>query len=207
MEFIQLNDENFKKAVQKAAETLAQGGIILYPTDTLYGLGVDAQNTEALGRLRNLKGREKKKPISVIVADVESLAAHAEVHPSALWYAKRYLPGALTLVLPGREHLPKEVMLNDAIGVRIPDDPFALALAVEFGAPYTATSANTSGIPTPATANEIIRQFGTLAPEIDLIIDAGPRASVLGSTVITFREGVPYILRAGALRKEDLGIL
>lgn len=207
MEFIQLNDGNFDKAVQKAAETLARGGIVLYPTDTLYGLGVDAQNTEALGRLRNLKGREKKKPISVVLASVESISEHADVHPSAAWYAKRYLPGALTLVLPGREHLPQELMLNNAIGVRIPDDAFALALAAQFGGPYTATSANTSGIPTPATPNEIIRQFGSLAHAIDLIIDAGPRESELGSTVITFREGVPYILRAGALRKEDLGIL
>jgi L-threonylcarbamoyladenylate synthase len=206
MELIQLNDRNFAQAVKQAADTLAKGGIVLYPTDTLYGLAVDALNVEALERLRALKGREKKKPISVVVSGVAAIETHAEVHPSAAWYAKRYLPGALTMVLPGKDHLPKELMLNGAVGIRIPNDAFALALAEKFSNPFTATSANTSGIPTPATANEIIRQFGSLAHAIDLVIDAGTRESEHGSTVITFREGVPYILREGVLRKTDLGI-
>ncbi|MGE5541344.1 MAG: L-threonylcarbamoyladenylate synthase [Bacillota bacterium] len=204
MEIVRLNQGNLVGAVRLAADILTRGGIVLYPTDTLYGLAVDATNRSALQKLRELKGREKKKPISVVVGDMAGIEAHAEMDSVARHFAKQHLPGALTLVLPGKEHLPEELMLNGAIGIRIPDDPFALALARTFNKPFTATSANRSGLPTAAHPDEIIRQFGSLMPYIDLVIDAGERTSSPGSTVMAFRNGEAVILREGIIPREKL---
>lgn len=198
-----MNDANSAAAVRRAAEVLKKGGIVLYPTDTLYGLAVDAFNRSALERLRELKGREKKKPISIVVPDIDGIEAHAEMDSVAQHFAKRYLPGALTLVLPAKGHVPAELMLNGAIGVRVPDDAFALSLARSFG-PFTATSANRAGFPTPKTPHAIIEQFGPLAMQIDLIIDAGERAGAPGSTVMAFRNGEAVVLREGKISREEL---
>jgi L-threonylcarbamoyladenylate synthase len=204
MEIVRLNDGNFNDAVRIAAQVLKQGGIVLYPTDTLYGLAVDALNRPALEQLRELKGREKKKPISIVVSTMAGIEAHAEVDSTARHFAKQYLPGALTLVLPAKDHLPEELILNGAIGIRVPNDPFALSLSQTFGGPFTATSANRAGLPTPMHPDAIIQQFGSLAHHIDLIIDAGERAHSPGSTVMAFRDGEAVILREGILSKNEL---
>lgn len=204
MEIVRLNQGNFVGAVRLAADILTRGGVVLYPTDTLYGIAVDATNRSALEKLRDLKGRERKKPISIVVGDMAGIEAHAEVDSVARHFAKQYLPGALTLVLPGKPHLPEELMLNGTVGIRVPDDPFALALARAFGNPYTTTSANRSGLPTVAHPDGIVRQFGSLVPYIDLVIDAGERARAPGSTVMAFRNGEAVILREGVIPREKL---
>ncbi|MDB5195062.1 MAG: hypothetical protein JWO84_246 [Parcubacteria group bacterium] len=206
MEIIALDDENAGKAMKRAVEILKRGGIVLYPTDTVYGLAVDALNRPALARLKELKGREKKKPISIIVPAVGDIEVHADFHASAKPFAERHLPGALTLVLPGRKHLPEELMLNGQVGIRIPADPFGRSVAEALGRPITATSANRAGQVTPAHARDMLRHFGQFAPYIDLIIDAGERGGGVPSTVITFIKGVPYILREGALSRAELGL-
>ncbi len=184
---------------------LRAGGIVLFPTDTLYGLAVDALNEEALARLKVLKGREKKKPVSVIVPSLADMEEHVLLPPEARRIAEAHLPGALTLVLPARAHVPESVTLNGALGVRIPDDPFALALARAFAGPFTATSANKAGHVTPISAMDVITHFGPDAIGIDLIIDDGERAGGNPSTVVTFVDGVPYIIREGVLSRETLG--
>ncbi len=204
MEIIQLNEENAGKALKRAVEILKRGGIVLYPTDTVYGLGVDALNRPALARLRELKGREKKKPISIIVPNVDHIEQHADLHASAKALALRHLPGPLTLVLPGKKHLPEELMLNGQVGIRVPDDSFGRSVADILGKPITATSANRAGLSTPRSAHEMIPHFGLFAHHIDLIIDAGERGGGTPSTVVTFIQGVPYVIREGALRTEDV---
>lgn len=204
MEVLLLSETGVENAATKAAQVLKNGGMVLFPTDTLYGLAVDVTNPKALQRLRDLKGREKKKPISVIVSGVEAISAYAQMNDTARRLAERFLPGALTLVLPATSKIPQEVTLNGSIGLRVPDDAFCLALACAFGKPYTATSANKSGRETPATVSEVIAQFGHVATEIALAIDDGDRKGRTGSTVVTTVDGVPYVLREGAITKEML---
>ncbi len=204
METICLTGSSIDSAAKKAAQVLKNGGIVLFPTDTLYGLAVDVTNPKALQRLRDLKGREKKKPISVIVSGVDGISAYAQMNDAARVLAERFLPGALTLVLPATSKIPQEVTLNGSIGIRVPNDAFCLALARAFGKPYTATSANKSGRETPATIREVMLQFGHSVNEIALAIDDGDRKGRTGSTVVTMVDGVPYVLREGAITKEML---
>jgi L-threonylcarbamoyladenylate synthase len=206
MKVIRLEGSTIEAAAKEAAQVLRKGGIVLYPTDTLYGLAVDAENRAALKKLRELKGREKKKPMSIVVSDVASIEHHAEFPPHARSLAEKFLPGALTLVLPGKSHLPPEIMLNNAIGLRVPDDSFSLALARTFGRPFTATSANRSGLPTLSAVHPILAQFGHLADDIDLVIDGGIRESGKPSTVVTYQEGNLRVLREGVVDKSTLGL-
>jgi L-threonylcarbamoyladenylate synthase len=204
MEIFRITGDNSEQVLKDAAKVLAKGGIVLYPTDTLYGLAVDALNPLALGTLRALKGREKKKPISIIVPEVAHIEQHAHLHDEARTLAERHLPGALTLVLPGKAHLPEELLLNGQIGVRVPNDPIALGLVRALGRPITATSANRSGLRTPTTPDAVLGQFGKDIERIDVVLDAGPREGSLASTVVTFIDGVPYIIREGAISRSDL---
>ncbi len=206
MRFIRIADVGLEAAALQAASVLRQGGIVLYPTDTLYGLGVDAQNIEALEKLRTLKGRERKKPVSLIVPDHETLEHHAHLHDGARAMAAKHLPGALTLVVPAKEHLPEALTLNGAVGLRIPDDTFTLALGYAFGAPYTATSANLSGHQTQADPTDIVVSFGPRTSLIDLVIDDGVRDGGIPSTVVLYTGDTPLVLRDGKITREALGL-
>lgn len=206
MKILRLSDTNLEQAAQEAALVLQKGGLVLFPTDTLYGLAVNALDTEALARLRDVKGRERRKPISIIVPDIASIDVHASLHPKARVLADKHLPGALTLVLPAASHIPDEVALNGSIGVRVPDDAFALAFARAAGVPITATSANKSGYQPPATVDGVISQLRHSSLHIDLVIDAGERSGGVPSTVVTFIDEIPYVLREGALSRATLGI-
>ena len=201
-----MSEVGVEEAAKKAARVLKKGGLVLFPTDTIYGLAADATNPKALAKLRDLKGREKKKPISVIVPNIASIETYAVLNDASRSLAERFLPGALTLVMQATKNIPEELLLNGAIGIRIPDDPFCLALARAFGKPYTATSANKSGRETPATIREVLMQFGHEVNEIALAIDDGDRYGKKPSTVVTTIDGVPFVLREGALSKEALGL-
>jgi L-threonylcarbamoyladenylate synthase len=203
MERIRLSDTDINTAAAWAAATLRAGGIVLYPTDTLYGLAADAGNSEALRRLRQLKGREEGKTFSVAVADMPMMARYALVTPLAARLAAAYLPGALTLVLDAAETRPDQIMRGDGtVAVRIPDHPFCLALAREFGA-YTATSANLAGKEALRNVDDILAQLASSSIEADLAIDAGELPASAGSTIVDARADAPVILRAGALTISD----
>lgn len=205
MELIKLDGKNLKQAAKKAAEALRKGGIVAYPTDTIYGLGVDPFNAGAVERLKELKGREKKKPISVIVPDVAHINACAVMNDTAKALAEKFLPGPLTLVMPIKRMSP-DITLNDSVGVRVPNDEFCLALAREFGHPYTTTSANKAGQGVPRNVDELMTHFRFELDKIAVIIDGGPRSSPNPSTVVSCIGDTPYILREGALSREELGI-
>ncbi len=199
MKRITLNSTNVERTAERAAEVLAGGGVVLYPTDTLYGLAVDPANAEAVRRLYAVKERDPQKPVSVIVpslAVAESLVAFT---PEARSLAERFLPGALTIVAPGRVD-------GESIGIRIPDDAFCLALARAFGRPFTATSANRSGLPAPRTVDAILEQLDTRALGIDLAIDGGMRSLGVASTVISFMGAHPEAIREGAIPLAALGL-
>ena len=205
MEIVKLDGKNTDQVARKAADALRKGGIVAYPTDTIYGLGVDPWNEDALERLKALKGRERKKPISVIVPDVDHIRACAEMNETAEAFAEKFLPGPLTLVMTAKR-MPENIMLQGTIGVRVPNDPFCLALGKAFGHPYTTTSANKSGTSVPTTAEELMRHFAHQLHQIALIVDGGPRTSRFPSTVVSCVGPTPYVLREGALTKDQLGL-
>lgn len=206
MKILTLTEDSFAQAVGEAAGVLARGGIVLFPTDTLYGLAVDAHNPTAVARLRALKGRETKKPLSIVVNSIEAIEDYAEFPESAREVARAHLPGALTLVLTAKESVPQDIALVGNVGVRVPDHPFSLELARTFGRAYTATSANRSGFATLPHARDIAQSFGPLMAHIDLVIDAGELAGGLGSTVVTFRDGKVCVLREGAISRACLDL-
>lgn len=189
-------------------EVLKNGGILLYPTDTLYGLGVDALNVEALKRLRELKGREEGKPISIVVADMAMAREYAEVTPLAEKLAAAFLPGKLTLILNAKPDLPDELTAGTGtVGIRIPNHVICLKLARELGRPFTATSANMSGMEPEHSAEKILAQFGARAGMISRVIDSGELVESLPSTVIDARNEKPLLLREGAVSKEAIEAL
>jgi L-threonylcarbamoyladenylate synthase len=206
MKVMRVSEVGYQAAAEEAARALANGSVVLYPTDTLYGLAADALNPEAVELLQQLKGRERRKPISIIVSDMAEIAAHAELNDMAHAMALRHFPGALTLVVTAREHVPKSLTLEGAVGVRIPNDPFALALARIFANPYTATSANLAGEKTKSFPMDIIVALGPAAELVSLVIDDGPREGGVPSTVVLCTKDVPLVLRDGALSRKELGI-
>lgn len=178
--------------------------IVLYPTDTLYGLGVDATDPEAVMRLKELKGRDDRKPISIAVSDIEMMKQYAKVTPLAETLAKKFLPGKLTLILNAK-NLPDELTAGDGtIGVRIPNHPKALELIKKTRKPITATSANVSGMETESTPERILAQFGEKASWITKIIDSGELPPSGPSTVVDARGEEIIIIREGAISKEEL---
>jgi L-threonylcarbamoyladenylate synthase len=176
--------------------------IILYPTDTIYGLGVDATNPTMVDALKKLKGRDEGKAISIAVADREMLARYAEVTPLAEKLIDALLPGKLTLVLNVQGDELKALSNDGSIGIRIPAYEQVFALLREIGKPITATSANIAGMPTENTPAKILAQFGERSSAITQVIDVGELPPSAPSTVVDARGTQPIILREGALSEE-----
>ena len=185
-------------AIGEAARVLALGGVVAFPTETFYGLGVAALDAAAVRRLFALKGRPESRPILVLVDDPERVDALAEVSGAARALMTRHWPGALTLVLPARAGVPVELTAGTGtIGVRQPAHAVARALVTALDAPVTAPSANLTGAPPPTTAREVMRAF---EDRIDLVLDAGATAGGLPSTVLDVTVHPPRVLREGAVR-------
>lgn len=173
--------------------------IVLYPTDTIYGLGVDATDADAVSHLFELKGRNENKPISIVVSDVEMMRQYAEVTPLAEKLTAKFLPGKLTIVLKAK-NLPDNLTAGTGtVGIRIPNHPVPLRLVRELGKPITATSANVADQPTLSSLKEILAQFGERAGMITEVIDEGLLPESLPSTVVDARGEEPVVLRKGAI--------
>ena len=185
------------RAIAGAADVLRRGGVVVYPTETLYGLGVDATNPQALARLVALKGREAGKPISVLVADQTMLSELAdEVSPLARRLVRRFWPGPLTLVLPARAGV-SELLTGGTgtIGVRVSSHPVATALVAAVGRPVTSPSANPAGCAPPVTVDDARTYFGTT---VDAYLDGGRLPGEPASTVVDVRDGL-RVVREGAV--------
>lgn len=195
--------------IAEAVAVLRAGGVILYPTDTLYGLGADALSDSALAKVRAIKGREEKKPIHAIVSDLHMAAEYGEVNEMALALASAYMPGPLTLILKKKEGIETGIMKGmKTVGIRMPNNQFCLDLARLFGRPYTTTSANLSGMPPERSPDKILTQLGEQAECIDLVIDAGDPpaggAERLPSTIVDVSSGEAKVLREGAILVETV---
>jgi L-threonylcarbamoyladenylate synthase len=183
---------------EKALAALTRGDVIVFPTETLYGLGADALNGQAVEKVFQLKGRDPNNPIPVIVADpamVEVLVAAIPATAKALM--QRFWPGPLTLVLPARSGIPAP-LVNAAggVGVRISSQPIATQLAASLGRPLTATSANPSGKEPARTVAEARNYF---SETIEIFLDGGELESKTGSTVAEVLDSGIRIIREGEI--------
>ena len=186
--------------IERAARALDAGELVVFPTETLYGVGCHALRSDALARLRHVKQREAEKGIAVIVGDRAQLSLLSEdVSPAARRLMERFWPGPLTLLLPARPGLPHPLVRDGLVGVRLSSSPTARALAVAIGAPLAAPSANPAGAE-PARDIAAARAYfgGAVAVYLDAGIVAGPPSTLVDP-------GPPLrILRAGAVPEEDL---
>lgn len=186
-----------------AVDALKRGRVIVFPTETLYGLGADALNDAAVKKIFDLKGRDPRNPIPVLVANQEMLnALVAKVPTTAQELIDRYWPGPLTLVLPGRKNLP-EPLCNSAggVGVRISSQPIANLLIEGMGRPLTATSANPSGEEPARTLRQARSYF---ADRVDFFLDGGTLTSKSGSTVVEVIADSIRIIREGDISAVEL---
>ncbi len=188
--------------VAKGVAILKGGGVIAFPTDTVYGLAAAFDDEPAVRRIFDLKQRPKGKALPLLVADMTQLEELAgTLTPMARRLAHRFLPGALTLVLPKSVKVPDFISGGEMVALRIPADPVALALIKALGLPIVGTSANPSGRPAARSAVEVHAYFGD---RIDLIIDGGGRPGGRESTIVDVTGETPRILREGAISREEL---
>lgn len=179
--------------------------IVLFPTDTIYGLGVDATDAEAVLQLQKLKGRDEKKPISIVVTDMAMAEEYVIVTPLAKRLAEKFLPGKLTLVLDVKGTLPLGITAGTGtVGIRVPNHPVPLRLVHELGRPISATSANVADMPTETTPEKILSQFAERSHMITDIIDEGALPESAPSTVVDARGDTALVLREGAILKVDI---
>lgn len=205
MERITLTGENISECAGLAAEVLRAGGVALYPTDTLYGLGADALSDEAVAKVYAVKGRDEGKPMHAVFANMTMVREYAEVNDIAEKLAERFLPGALTLILKKKPQFNTGFVRGiNTIGIRIPDNEFCLELARTFGKPYTATSANIAGQIPQLSVEKVLEQLGPNARGVDLAIDDGVLPMRQPTTVARVANGEVFILREGAIPKEEI---
>ncbi len=205
MEIIRLADTSLENAAQGATEVLRAGDVVLYPTDTLYGLGADAFSDAAVEKVQEIKARDKDKPIHCIVADMHMAERYADISADAKLLAATFLPGPLTLILKKKKGVNGGVARRiETIGIRIPDNDFCIALAHAFGKPYTTTSANVSGEESKASIDEIVAQLGERVAGIDLAVDAGRIPPRKPSTIVDLSRAEPVILREGAISAAEI---
>ena len=188
--------------IQEAAHVLGKGGVIGYPTETVYGLGADAYNEEALEKLFNIKGREPNKPISILIGNVEMLEEVTSwIPPLAMELIRGHWPGALTIIFEASKACPTILTGNSGkIGVRISPHAIAHKLLEALKRPITSTSANLSGMPSLSDPDEVYRVF---RGRIDLIMDGGKTEGEGLSTVIDVTVSPPRILREGVVQLKN----
>ena len=202
MEIVPVQEETTPR---RAALALSHGEIVLYPTDTLYGLGADALSDDAVAKIYAIKGREEGKPIHAIVADLDMAERFAYVDDTARLLAEKFLPGPLTLILKKKPGIETGIARDiDTFGIRIPNHPFCRALVDQFGGPVTTTSANRSGMHPMRNLDAILAQLGEQGEGVALCVDAGELPQRLPSTVIDLSGGTPNILREGAISAEEI---
>ena len=198
MKVFKLNPEKIDKGIiEKAAEVLRIGGVVVYPTETLYGLGANALDVQAVYRVFEIKGRDITKPISLAFRDLKHARKFVHLIPAAEKLAEKFLPGPLTLIVNSKIVFD-EILGGDKISIRIPDHPVAQALLNQTKFPITATSANLSGGKDPVEFKDVLEQLGD---KIDLVLDAGKCKYGKPSTVVDATSDELKIVREGVISK------
>jgi L-threonylcarbamoyladenylate synthase len=192
------------KAVTETCTVLIKGGVILYPTDTLYGLGVDADNTDAVKKLYKIKNRDFDKGVPIIVSSIEMAEQYVVLNEKARIIAEKFWPGALTLILPKKGNNLSGIYAGETIGIRVPDNDFCLRLLNAFCGPITSTSANISGMKPQNSIEKILFQLGDKVRDIDVAIDSGIMSRDHPSTIIDLGLGKMKIIREGSVPSHKL---
>lgn len=199
MEILKVDPANPDRAVlDVAAEAVLRGGVIAFPTDTLYGLSCSLLDSSAVELLARLKRRDPKLAVISLIPDPEQAWALAyEVPPAAERLIRAHWPGPLSIILPASGFVPERVRGQGAtVALRCPNDPLSHALLRRIGGPVVSSSANLSGQPPAATAEEVVAYFGN---QLDLVLDGGPRRGGQPSTLVDLSGPRPKLLRRGAL--------
>lgn len=192
-----------REALVRAGEILRSGGLVAFPTETVYGLGGNALDPRASMKIYAAKGRPSDNPLIVHIAQMKDLEEIVtEIPEKAKLLAETYWPGPLTMILPKADKVPLETTGGlSSVAVRFPSDPIARELILQAGGYVAAPSANTSGRPSPTTAEHVMEDLGDA---IDMIIDGGQVGIGLESTIVDFTEEIPVVLRPGYISLEML---
>ncbi len=186
-----------KRQIEKAAEVLRKGGLVVFPTDTVYGLAADPCNRAAVERLYEIKQRPREKSLPLLASGVRQLKDVAELSPLARFLAAHFWPGGLTLILKRKVSFPEYVSGGGGtIAVRVPGHRVPAGVARLLGGPIVGTSANLSGRPSALTASAAAMQLGNF---VDLIIDGGECPGGIESTIVDVTGGEPSVIRRGAV--------
>jgi L-threonylcarbamoyladenylate synthase len=195
--------EEVRSQIEKGSEIIRQGGVIAFPTDTVYGLGAGAYIESAIERVYKIKNRLPEMSLPLLVGDVAQVHEVADYIPAYGWrLIDRFWPGGLTLVVY-RARVVKDIITGggDTVAIRMPNHPIPCALIKSSGMPVIGTSANVSGQPAVTTAAEVRLQMDGA---VDFIIDGGPAPQGVESTVVDITGEVAVILRQGAIAREDI---
>jgi L-threonylcarbamoyladenylate synthase len=188
--------------IEKGVTVLERGGVMAFPTDTVYGLGVDAFNPRAVTRIYEIKNRPRHLQLPLLIAQVDQLPILADPIPEiARFLARRFWPGGLTLVLPKADSVPAHLTHGSTIAVRVPDHPVPLALIQRLGGAIVGTSANISGQASALTTEEVRHQLGG---RIDFIINGGRCPGGKESTVVDITCESPVVLRQGIIASQEI---
>lgn len=203
VKIIEVNNQNKITIVDEVSKILRRGGIFAFPTDTVYGLGVDAGNNKAIEKLYKLKSRSQKKPLIILIDNKDELAKLAKnIPPYIDKVIEAFWPGPLTIILEKSSFLSKKVTAGlETIGVRMPDQDFLRSIIRTSGIWLASTSANVSSYKDALTVNDVAISF---PEEIDLIIDGGPAKIGLPSTIVDFTGSEPLLLREGTIKLVDI---
>ncbi len=193
---LSIDPEHLKgRHLRRAVEVLGGGGVLIYPTDTIYGLGCDITQKTAIERIRRIKGRDARKPMSFVCADLNDIARYARVSNYAYRILRRLLPGPYTFVLPATKETPRLLRSRQkTVGIRIPDHPVTAAIVKELGQPILSTSANRSEQDAITDPWQLEEELGH---DVDLILECG-QLPVLPSSVVSLVGDEAVVLRRGS---------
>ena len=191
------------RALEETIHAVQHGGVIAFPTDTVYGLGASLRFPDALSRIYDIKGRDSAKPLPVLISSIDRITVVAEPPDErVLDLLREFWPGGLTIALPARPGIPREVIHHDGtVGVRVPDHSIALMLCDRAGGALATTSANRSGEPPACSADEIASQLGE---SIDVVLQGGYAPCGEPSTVIRVDDARIAVIRHGSIAPERI---
>lgn len=196
--------KSFEKALEKSVSILNKGGLIVFPTDTVYGLAAKFDEDDAIERIYKVKGRDQTKALAVLIGNADQINIISPgISESAMKLTRVFWPGALTIIVKKREDIKTPLSMDNSIGIRIPDDPFVRQLS-ELVGPLATTSANRSGYPSTTRIETVLYQIGD---SVDLIVNGGECEGGIPSSVVDCRGDEIRILREGAISKEDIYII
>ena len=189
------------RALEETIHTVQHGGVIAFPTDTVYGIGASLDHPEALRRIYEIKGRSAAKPLPVLLSSIDHISLVAErPQEPVLALLRQFWPGALTLALPALPNMPSEIVHADGtVGVRVPNHSIALTICERTGGAIATTSANRSGHPPACTPDDIIDQLGS---KIDVVLHGGITPCGSPSTVLRLDDATIAVIRAGSIPPE-----